>query len=102
MNNSWNNSDVCIVTDGLMVSTHLVDVEGAFLNGIFEHSSKHKLYIEILEAYRQWYPSWAVFLLLKTQYGIVQAALQYYREHCRTLAFLKFKRNPVEPGLMDR
>ena len=54
---------------------HLVDVEGAFLNGEFQEPDKHKLYVEIPEAYRKWYPPWAVFLLLKTQYGTVQAAL---------------------------
>ena len=59
---------------------HLVDVEGSFLNGEFEHPDKHKLHAKIPEAYQQWYPPWAVFLLLKTQYGTVQAALQYYRE----------------------
>ena len=76
---------------------HLVDVEGAFLNGEFEHPDKHKLHVKIPEAYQQWYPPWAVFLLLKTQYGTVQAALQYYRECCKALAYLKFKRNPAEP-----
>ena len=76
---------------------HLVDVEGAFLNGVFEHPDKHKIYMKVPEAYKAWYPPWAVFLLLKTQYGTVQAALQYYRECCKALAFLKFKRNPAEP-----
>ena len=54
---------------------HLVDVEGAFLNGEFQHPDKHKLYVKISEAYHRWYPSWAVSLLLTTQYGTVQAAL---------------------------
>ena len=54
---------------------HLVDVEGAFLNGEFQHPDKHKMYVKIPEAYQRWYPSWTVFLLLKTQYGTVQAAL---------------------------
>ena len=76
---------------------HLVDVEGAFLNGEFQHPDKHKMYMEIPEAYHRWYPSWAVFLLLKTQYGTVQAALQYYRECCKALAYLKFIRNKSEP-----
>ena len=76
---------------------HLVDVEGAFLNGEFQEPDKHKLYVEIPEAYRKWYPPWAVFLLLKTQYGTVQAALQYYRECCKALAYLKFIRNKAEP-----
>ena len=53
---------------------HLVDAEGAFLNGVFEHPEKHKLYVKIPEAYQQWYPPWAVLLLLKTYYGTVQAA----------------------------
>ena len=57
---------------------HLVDVQGAFLNIEFEHPEKHKLYVKIPEAYQQWYPLWAVFLLLKTQYGTVQAVLKNY------------------------
>ena len=59
---------------------HLLDVEGAFLNGVFQHPEKHKIHVEIPEAYWEWYLSWAVFLLLKTQYGTVQATLQYYSE----------------------
>ena len=54
---------------------HLVDVEGTVLNGVFEHPEKHKLYVKNPEAYQQWYLPWAVFLLLKTQYRTVQAAL---------------------------
>ena len=34
---------------------HLVDVEGAFLNGVFEHLEQHKLYVKIPESYQQWY-----------------------------------------------
>ena len=60
------------------------------MNGEFQESDKHKLYIKIPDAYQKWYPSWAVFLLLKIQYGTVQAALQYYRECCKALAYLKF------------
>ena len=30
---------------------HLVGVEGAFLNGEFQHPDKHKLYVKIPEAY---------------------------------------------------
>ncbi|VEU33926.1 unnamed protein product [Pseudo-nitzschia multistriata] len=76
---------------------HLVDVEGAFLNGVFQRPDKHKIFMKVPEAYRKWYPSWATFLLLKTQYGTVQAALQYYRECCKALAYLKFERNAAEP-----
>lgn len=72
---------------------HLVDVEGAFLNGVFAKPDKHKIYMQVPEAYKAWYPSWAVFRLLKTQYGTVQAALQYYRECFKALAFLNFDRN---------
>ena len=43
---------------------HLVDVEGAFLNGVFEQPDKHKIYMKVPEAYKAWYPPWAVFLLL--------------------------------------
>ena len=31
---------------------HLVDVEGAFLNGVFQHPEKYKLYVKIPEAYQ--------------------------------------------------
>ena len=36
---------------------HLVDVEGAFLNGVFEHPEKHKLYVKIPEAYMGSFPA---------------------------------------------
>ena len=54
---------------------HMVDAEEAFLNGVFEYPEKHKLYVKISEAYQQWYPPSAIFLLLKPQYGTVQASL---------------------------
>ena len=76
---------------------HLLDVEGAFLHGHFEHPDKHKMYTKVPEAYKKWYPSWAIFQLLRTQYGTVQAALQYYRECCKALAFIRFSRNRAEP-----
>ena len=31
---------------------HQVDVKGAFLNRVFEHPEKHKLYVKIPEAYQ--------------------------------------------------
>ena len=86
--NSNNKSSPVVSTVGIRIAMvftlvgrwhqHLVDVEGAFLNGIFEQPDKHTLYVKIPESYQKWYPSWGVFLLLKTQYGTVQTALQYY------------------------
>ena len=78
---------------------HLVDFEGAFLNGMFQQPDKHKIYTKVPVAYKKYYPPWAVFLLLKTQYGTIQAALQYYRVCVKTLEFLGFKHNSAKPCL---
>ena len=46
---------------------HLLDAELAFMYGRFEHPDKHKMYTKVPEAYKKWYPSWAIFQLLRTQ-----------------------------------
>ena len=53
--------------------------------------------MKVPDAYKKYYPGWAVLKLRKTQYGTIQAALQYYRECCKALEFLNFKKNPAEP-----
>jgi len=39
---------------------HLVNVEVASLDGVFQNPEKHQVCMGVPGAYKQWYPPWAV------------------------------------------
>eukprot|EP00957_Ditylum_brightwellii_P078625 5977616-Ditylum_brightwellii.AAC.1 len=45
------------------------------------------------------YPAHALLLLLRTIYGLKQAAMQFWRELQKAFKYMKFKRNKVDPCL---
>ena len=55
----------------------LMDVRGAFLHGLFDPG--HILFMEIPQGFEKWYPSNVVLLLLKTIYGLRQAAYAFWK-----------------------
>ena len=79
-------------------STRITDVEGAFLNGSFERKHE-KLYTEVPEGLKDCYPWWAILLMLKSMYGTIQGALQWFREICMALKYLSWERNKSDPCL---
>jgi hypothetical protein len=53
----------------------LIDVKGAFLHGEFKEGEI--LYMEIPEGFEQYYPTNYIWMLLRTIYGLKQAAVAW-------------------------
>jgi hypothetical protein len=79
-------------------TTRITDVEGAFLNGSFERN-KEKLYGKVPQGFENMYPPWTILLFLQCMYGTIQGALQWFRECCKALKFLKWERSKADPCL---
>jgi hypothetical protein len=57
-------------------SIHVVDVQGAFLNGEFENDEK--IYMVIPKGFERFYdPETTILLLVRTLYGLIQAAVAF-------------------------
>ena len=78
--------------------TKIIDVQGAFLHGQFQRR-KEKLYTEVPEGFEKYYPHNAILLMLRTIYGSIQGAIQWWRECCKAMYYLKWKRHDVDPCL---
>jgi hypothetical protein len=75
----------------------LLDVRGAFMNGRFKDDEK--VYMYVPEGFEKWYPGNVVLRLLKTLYGLKQAAMQFWREMARALDHMKYERSKADPCL---
>ena len=72
--------NICMVLIVLVGwDTRLTDLEGAFLNELFEKSNQ-KVYTTVPLGLRTMYPSWVLLLLLATLYDTIQGALQCFHE----------------------
>ena len=56
---------------------HVMDVKGAFLHG--EYFDGKEIYMQVPEGWEQYYPTNAVLKLLRTIYGLKQAAVAFCR-----------------------
>jgi hypothetical protein len=75
---------------------HVVDVQGAFLNGEFENGEK--IYMKVPDGFERYYdPETQVLLLLRTLYGLIQAAIQFWRKLVLAFAKMGFKRSKADP-----
>ena len=73
----------------------LNDVKGAFLNGYF--SQGEKLYMYVPQGFEKFYPQNVVLLLLKTIYGLKQAAFEYWRALLKAIKTIGLKRSKADP-----
>eukprot|EP00957_Ditylum_brightwellii_P077734 5906814-Ditylum_brightwellii.AAC.1 len=76
----------------------LLDVKGAFLNGRFQNGKI--LYMHVSQGFKRFYPPDVLLLLLRTLYGLKQAAIQFWRELQKAFCFMVYKRNRADPCLM--
>ena len=67
--------------------TNVNDVRGVLLNGKF--SIGERLYMEVPEGFERFYPKNKVLLLLKTKYGLKQAAFEYWLELLKAVKAMK-------------
>ena len=76
-------------------ASHLLDVKGAFLNGRFENGER--VIMEVPQGFKKFYPGNVVLLLVRTLYGLKQAAIQYWREMNRAFEYLGYERSKADP-----
>jgi hypothetical protein len=75
----------------------LIDVKGAFLHGEFEEGET--LYMEIPEGFEQYYPAGFIWLLLRTIYGLKQAAVAFWKQLILAFASMNYSRSKADPCL---
>ena len=75
----------------------VLDVQGAFLNGRFQNGEK--VYMEVPEGFEKYYPNAILLLLLKTIYGTVQAAKQFWREMRKAFDKMEYNKSKADPCL---
>ena len=80
---------------------HMCDVKGAFLHGTFDNGEV--IYTTVPQGFEKWYdPEEWLLLLLKTCYGLKQAAMMFWRELLKAMVYMKFCRSNADPCLYWR
>jgi len=79
---------------------HVIDVQGAFLNGRF--SENEELYLKIPEGFERYYEKNNVLKLNRTIYGLKQAANAFWKELLNAFSNMNFKRSNADPCLYYR
>ena len=75
---------------------YLVDVKGAFLHGEFENDEQ--IFTKIPEGFEKyWDPKTWAWKLLKTVYGMKQAAMCFWRELLKAMNHMQFERGKADP-----
>jgi hypothetical protein len=78
-------------------TAHLMDVYGAFLKGKFRGGEV--IYMQIPQGFEKFYPKNVALLLLRTIYGLVHAALAFWRETVAAFGYMKYIRSKADPYL---
>jgi hypothetical protein len=73
----------------------LIDVKGALLQGEFEEGEI--LYMEIPEGFEQYYPAHYIWMLLRTIYGLKQAAVAFWKQLILAFASMNYHRSKADP-----
>lgn len=76
----------------------LLDVKGAFLIGDFSPNEK-PIYMKVPQGFKDFYPPGWVLLLLKTIYGLKQAAYAFWRALLKAFREMQFQRSKADPCL---
>jgi hypothetical protein len=78
-------------------AAHLMDVHGAFLKGKFRDGEI--IYMKVPQGFEKFYPKNVALLLLRTIYGLEQAALAFWRETVAAFGYMKYIRSKADPCL---
>jgi hypothetical protein len=76
----------------------LLDVKGAFLHGEFEEGKR--LYMDVPEGFKKYYPVGVVLLLLKTLYGLKQAAVAFWKQLIMAFTSMNYARSKIRQTLV--
>ena len=75
----------------------LLDVMGAFLHGQFWDGEE--IYMEVPEGFQKFYPQNVLLLLLRTIYGLKQAAYAFWIEILKCFRHMGYERSKADPCL---
>ena len=76
----------------------VLDIQGAFLHGLFEDNEEH--YIEVPEGFEKYYdPIEYLLLLLRTIYGLKNAAIAFWKELVKCFKSMNYEKSPADPCL---
>ena len=76
----------------------VLDIQGAFLHGLFEDNEE--LYMEIPEGFEKYYdPMEYLLLLLRTIYGLKNAAMAFWKELIKCFNSMKYQKSKADPCL---
>jgi hypothetical protein len=75
----------------------LLDVKGAFLNGILDKG--RQIFMTVPQGFERFYPMNVVLSLLKTLHGTKQAARAFWNELLKAFCNMKHTRNKADPCL---
>ena len=75
----------------------LLDIRGAFLCGRFEDDER--IYMEVPEGFEKYYPKDVVLRLLRTIYGLKQAAIAFWKELLSAFKDMGYERSNADPCL---
>ena len=76
----------------------IVDIKGAFLRGEFEEGSD-PVYLEIPQGFEKYYPKNCVLRLLRTLYGLSEAAMAFWKQMLKAFEYMEFNRSKADPCL---
>jgi hypothetical protein len=75
----------------------VIDINGAFLNG--ELDEHVKCYLEVPEGFEKYYSPNVMLMLLRTLYGMIQAACAFWTTFLNAMWHMKYKRSKADPCL---
>ncbi len=97
-----NNTTICIALVLMLLGSwaaHIVDVKGnvkgTFLKGKFKNGEK--IFMKVSEGMKKHYSLTSVLLLMKTLYGLMQAAMQFWRLLHEIMNKMGHKQSAVDP-----
>ena len=76
---------------------NVVDVKGAFLHG--EFTDGEEIFMEVPRGFEKHYEGNVVLRLLKTIYGLKQAAMTFWKMLLRCMKNMDMKRSTADPCL---
>lgn len=77
---------------------HVLDVKGAFLRGEFEPGLP-PMYMKVPEGFEKFYPKDCVLRLLRTIYGLKEAAMAFWKEMLKAFGHMGYERSNADSCL---
>jgi hypothetical protein len=72
-------------------TAHIMDVHGAFLKG------KFNVFMTVPQGLEKYYTEDAILLMLRTIYGLKQAAIAFWRETLKAFKYMQYNHSKADP-----